>query len=109
MLTKENLLKVLRENKSKIEEMGAVKIGVFGSYVKGTATEESDVDILVEINPEGDIYGKYCNIKYFLEDLFNKKVDLLTTSHFRKNYRTEIAQKHNEMIQKEIMESVIYV
>ncbi|MEG0135797.1 MAG: nucleotidyltransferase domain-containing protein [Cetobacterium sp.] len=109
MLTREELLKSLKENKEKLEMLGASKIGVFGSYAKGTATEDSDIDILLELNPEGDIYGNYCNIKYFLEELYNKKVDLLTTSHFRRNYKTELAKNHNEIIQKEIIESVIYV
>lgn len=48
-------------------------------------------------------------MKYFLEDLFQKKIDLLTTSHLKKNYKTEIAKKHSELIQKEITETIIYV
>ncbi|MBC2855395.1 nucleotidyltransferase domain-containing protein [Cetobacterium sp. 2A] len=109
MLTREELLKSLKDNKEKLEMLGAFKIGIFGSYAKGTATEDSDIDILLELNPEGDIYGNYCNVKYFLEELYNKKVDLLTTSHFRRNYKTELAKKHNEIIQKKIMASVIYI
>ena len=109
MLTKMEILNLLKEKKIKIEALGATKIGLFGSYAKDLATDNSDVDIQIEVAPDGDIYGNYCNIKYFLEDLFHKKIDLLTTSHFRKNYKTEIAKKHSELIQKEIMESIIYV
>ncbi|MGL5355154.1 MAG: nucleotidyltransferase family protein [Cetobacterium sp.] len=109
MLSKTELLNLLKENKMKIEALGATKIGLFGSYAKDLATENSDIDLLIELNPNGDIYGNYCNIKYFLEDLFQKKIDLLTTTHFRKNYKTEIAKKHSELIQKEITESIIYV
>ncbi|MGL5051967.1 MAG: nucleotidyltransferase family protein [Fusobacteriaceae bacterium] len=109
MLTKIEILNLLKENKTQIEALGATKIGLFGSYAKDLATDDSDVDILIELNSNGDLYGNYCNIKYFLEDLFQKKIDLLTTSHFRKNYKTEIAKKHSELIQKEITESIIYV
>lgn len=108
-MTKDTLIRVLKENKKKLETLGAVKIGIFGSYAKGTATEVSDIDILIELSSDGDIYSNYCSVKYFLEELFNKKIDLLTTSHFRKNYKTEIAKKHNKIIQNEIMESLIYV
>ncbi|MGL4947613.1 MAG: nucleotidyltransferase family protein [Cetobacterium sp.] len=109
MLTKIEVLNLLKKNKAQIEALGATKIGLFGSYAKDLATDDSDVDILIELNPNGDLYGNYCDIKYFLEDLLLKKIDLLTTSHFRKNYKTEIAKKHSELIQKEITESIIYV
>ncbi|MDX8337208.1 nucleotidyltransferase family protein [Candidatus Cetobacterium colombiensis] len=109
MLNKIEILNLLKENKTQIEALGATKIGLFGSYAKDLATDDSDVDILIELASDGDIYGNYCNIKYFLEDLFQKKIDLLTTSHFRKNYKTEIGKKHSELIQKEIAESIIYV
>lgn len=92
--------------KMKIETLGATKIGIFGSYAKDSVTDNSDVDILIELVPDGDIYGNYCNIKYFLEDLLQKKIYHLTTSHFRKNYKTEIAKKNSELIQKEIMEKI---
>ncbi|MDX8337360.1 nucleotidyltransferase family protein [Candidatus Cetobacterium colombiensis] len=109
MLNKIEILNLLKENKTQIEALGATKIGLFGSYTKDLATDDSDVDILIELASDGDIYGNYCNIKYFLEDLFQKKVDVLTTGHFRKNYKTEIAKKHSELIQKEIAESIIYI
>ncbi|MGL5904312.1 MAG: nucleotidyltransferase family protein [Cetobacterium sp.] len=109
MLTKIEILTLLKENKAHIEALGAIKIGLFGSYAKALATNDSDVDILIELNPNGDLYGNYCNMKYFLEDLFQKKIDLLTTSHLKKNYKTEIAKKHSELIQKEIAETIIYV
>lgn len=55
----------MKENKTQIESLGATKIGLFGSYAKDLATDDSDIDILIELALDGDIYGNYCNIKYF--------------------------------------------
>ncbi|MEN4017774.1 MAG: nucleotidyltransferase family protein [Methanobacterium sp.] len=52
------------------------KIGIFGSYAKGQQNEESDVDILVEF--EKPTFDNFMELAFFLEDLFGKKVDLLT-------------------------------
>ena len=52
------------------------KIGVFGSYAKGKATEESDIDLLVEFNESFDLF-KYNQFIEELETFFNKSIDIL--------------------------------
>jgi len=50
MLTREDILKILRENKGRFaEKYGVTKLGLFGSFARGDATEESDVDVCVEV------------------------------------------------------------
>ena len=50
MLTREDILQFLRENKERFaEQYGVTKIGLFGSFARDEATEESDVDVCVEI------------------------------------------------------------
>jgi len=50
MLTRENVLQILRENKGRFaEKYGVTKIGLFGSFARNEATEESDVDVCVEL------------------------------------------------------------
>jgi len=55
------------------------KIGLFGSFVRNTQRDESDIDILVEFDQEKLSYDNFINLAYFLEDNLNRKVDLLTT------------------------------
>jgi predicted nucleotidyltransferase len=53
------------------------KIGVFGSYLRNEQTELSDIDILVEFKkPVG---FEFLDLKEYLETLFQKPVDLVTT------------------------------
>jgi predicted nucleotidyltransferase len=57
-------------------EYGVSKIGIFGSVVKGTMTEDSDLDVFVEFNRP--IGFKFIRFVEYLEKIFEKKVDVLT-------------------------------
>lgn len=54
------------------------ELGIFGSYVRGEQTPESDVDILVEFDPSFK-FGlfTYCHIENYISDTLGKKVDLV--------------------------------
>ena len=72
-----NVINVLNEHEKEIKEKYDVKkIGLFGSYVRNEETEESDIDILVEF--EVPTLHNFMALIYFLEDIFDKKVDLVT-------------------------------
>ena len=77
MRTKEAIEKTLRSNKPYLESrFGVRKIGFFGSYVRGEATEDSDIDVLVELSePLG---WELVDLREFLEDALGVKVDLVT-------------------------------
>lgn len=48
---------------------------MFGSYLKGEAKESSDIDVLVEFEKGKKTFDNYMELKFFLEDLFKRKVD----------------------------------
>ncbi len=60
-----------------LKKHGAKKISIFGSYIRGDATPESDLDVIVEFNePKGLI--KFVSIENELSEILGIKVDLLT-------------------------------
>ncbi|MGB9596679.1 MAG: nucleotidyltransferase family protein [Candidatus Poribacteria bacterium] len=62
------ILSFLKENKETFErEFHITKIGLFGSYARGEATEESDIDLLVEFDSEADIFETKLKIKDFIK------------------------------------------
>ena len=107
-MNKEYILNKLKENKEVLKEFGVINIGLFGSYVVGTATEESDIDILVEMEDTGRMYFRMGKVEYFLEDMFNKKIDLIRITEDEPIYKSKNAKEHFLKVRKEIMESVIY-
>jgi hypothetical protein len=73
-----NVIEILKRHEEEIKGKYRVKkIGVFGSYVRGEQKDTSDIDILVEFNEP--TFDNFMGLVFFLEDLFNKDVDLVTT------------------------------
>ncbi len=77
MKSKEEVLSLLSHNKLSIEKRFKVKkIGLFGSYARGEQTENSDVDILVEVDPS--IGLEFVTLADSIELLLGTKVDLVS-------------------------------
>jgi len=74
-MSKNEILKKLYANRSKMKQFGVRKIGLFGSYAKGKPREKSDIDVLVEFKEK--TFDNYMNLKFFLERLLKAKVDLV--------------------------------
>jgi len=73
-----NIIETLRRHEKEIKKRYGVKrIGVFGSYVRGEEGEKSDIDILVEFDEP--TFDNFINLFLYLEKLFGRKVDLVTT------------------------------
>lgn len=73
-MTGESIIQFLREHKSTLEGMGVRRIGLFGSFAKGMQKEDSDIDILVDMEPD---FLRLMSVLLFLENHFGRKVDLL--------------------------------
>ena len=61
------------------ESFGVKRIGIFGSVVRGEETPTSDIDILVEFVRGRATFQNFMNLIRDLEDLFGRRVDLVTT------------------------------
>ena len=55
-----------------------LKAYIFGSYSRGAADENSDVDILVELDYSHPIGLEFIKMQLDLQELLNRRVDLLT-------------------------------
>lgn len=84
-LNKEIILQKLADYKATLIEFGIQEIGLFGSYVCDQANSKSDIDLLVDIRKEKKTLRNYLKIVYFLEDLFSRKVELVTKQSLSKH------------------------
>jgi predicted nucleotidyltransferase len=78
-LHKDVILQTLVTHKSQLAAFGVRQIGLFGSYVRNEATENSDIDLLVDIRKDKKTFNNFLSLNYYLEELFGKKVELVTT------------------------------
>lgn len=75
-LTKEIILEVLNKNKLKLKNLGVKKLILFGSFARNEQKKTSDIDFLVKYNNKRGDYRDALDLLHFLEDLFNRKIDL---------------------------------
>ena len=74
------IIQLLRQHRDELRKRFGVKsLAVFGSVARGEAGPESDVDILVEFESSPGFDG-YMALKFYLEALLGRKVDLVMKS-----------------------------
>ncbi len=77
MLTKKRVLSTIKDHAEEISFYGVKKVGIFGSFARSKQDSKSDVDVLVEFNKGAKTFDNYIELKFFLEKLFRRKVDLV--------------------------------
>jgi predicted nucleotidyltransferase len=89
METGSDIIRKLEELKPVLRQNYAVsKIGLFGSFAAGTPTEQSDIDLLVEF--EKPIGWRFFSLEMYLENIFGRKVDLVTPSALKEQIAPSI-------------------
>lgn len=77
--TKQDLLNTLHEHRRELRRLGVRRCGLFGSFARGQATPNSDIDILVEFEPGKKDFDTFMGLAFYLEQLLGRPVDLVTT------------------------------
>ena len=92
-MNRDEVIDFLKKNKRDLKtRFGVTKIGLFGSYARGEARNDSDIDIIVEI--EGDrIFRKFFALESYLKDQLKKEIDLGTESALKPIARQQIAKE----------------
>lgn len=76
------------------DQFGVTTIGVFGSYVRGEQTEDSDIDILVDLEkPFGLV--RFIQLEKYISELLGIKVDLATRDALKPFIGQEILREVN--------------
>jgi predicted nucleotidyltransferase len=82
-MTRREVLSMLSEHLLELRQrFGVVRLSLFGSVVRDEAREDSDVDIPVDFGKAPD-FDQYMEAKFFLEDLLERTVDLVTVGGLR--------------------------
>jgi len=88
---KQAILTTLTANEARIKSFGVRSLSLFGSCARGEETAESDLDFLVEF--ERKSFDAYMDLKFFLEDLFGKPVDLILADGIKPRLRAAILEE----------------
>jgi uncharacterized protein len=85
---REEVLAILNRSKSELHAMGVRFLAIFGSTARDEASPESDVDVLVDLEPP--TFDRYMNVKMLLEDRLGRRVDLITRAGLRESARADV-------------------
>jgi hypothetical protein len=88
--TKDEIIKNLKQYQDRLTEFGVNQIGLFGSFVTDKAQETSDLDIFVVFQPEQKTFQNFMALSFFLEDLFERPVDLVTPESLSPHFGSKI-------------------
>ena len=90
-MKREEILSLLKEKRPQLDTFGVKSISLFGSVARNEATPESDIDMLIEF--DGKVtFDRFMDTKFFLEDLFGAKVDLVMQDAIRPRMKSYIMQ-----------------
>lgn len=81
-MKKQEIISKIRKGKENLKARGIKKIGLFGSYLKGTQKKGSDIDFLVTFEKE-NLGKNYFEALFYLEDLLRRKIDLVAIQSLR--------------------------
>jgi len=89
----EEIRKLLLKHKGEFtEQFGLKEIGIFGSYVRGEQREESDIDILVELEkPVG--FVKFLKLENALSQILGVRVEIVTRKALKPHIGKRILQE----------------
>ncbi len=84
-------LDVLRAHREQLEKLGVTRIAIFGSVVHGEARPDSDIDILVDLDPNAHV--SYVGLGHIWDDLYNilgRDIDLVCRDAIHPRLRERI-------------------
>ena len=88
---KEEILKTIKANEAKIKSFGVRTLSLFGSSARAEDTSESDLDFIVEFEKKS--FDSYMDLKFFLEEVFDRPVDLVLADGIKPRLRATILRE----------------
>ena len=85
MTTKENIVAILKSHKAELSKYGVSNIGLFSSYLRNKQSEKSDIDLVVDFEPEKENFDNFMAVYDIFDNLFkNEKIEMVTKNGLSK-------------------------
>ena len=90
-MSRDTILKLIEANHNRLRSLGVRELGLFGSFARGEARPDSDVDFFVDLDEKS--FDRYMAVKELLEDILARKVDLVLKSAIKPRLRDVILRE----------------
>ncbi len=90
--SKEEILRYLTLNKEQLfDKFNLSKLGLIGSFARNEATANSDIDIIVDFQPETEgLFLKKENMRHLLKTQFDRDIDICTEKYIKPYFKDQI-------------------
>ncbi len=93
-MNKEQVIAILSKNSDKLRDFHVKALYLFGSVVRGDEKQTSDVDLLVEFEPDAQIgFFEFSRLQRMLSGLLGCEVDLATPEALHKALKERIMEE----------------
>jgi uncharacterized protein len=90
-MTRDQVIATLRAHEQDLRDRGVLHAGLFSSVARNEARSTSDIDILIELQPNAPIgVFEYVGITQYLADLFSSRVDVANRSSLKPLVRPNV-------------------
>jgi uncharacterized protein len=88
-IARSEVINTLAMHHADLEKLGVKSLRLFGSVARDEASPDSDIDFLVEFVSDPSFFELF-QLRYFLEDLFDRKIDLGMEESLREHLRQPV-------------------
>ncbi len=79
MTTREHIINTLKLHKTEFFRLGVQNVGLFGSYARNEQSEKSDIDLLIDFDPDKESFDNYMAVYDIFETIFkNETIEVVT-------------------------------
>ena len=90
-MTTDEIIRTLKEHADAIRARGVVHLDLFGSAARGEAGPDSDIDVVIDIEPDHKFsLIDVASLRVFLCDIFGREVDVVVREDLRPRFRAEV-------------------
>jgi predicted nucleotidyltransferase len=91
-MNRDDIQRRLKDHREELTASGVKSLAVFGSVARGKAKAGSDLDLLVDFDAPAT-FDQYMTLKFFLEDLFQCRIDLVTRKALKPRMRAHVEKE----------------
>ena len=90
---------ILRAHADELRALGVTRLALFGSCLRGDAREDSDIDLLIDLDPEHELsLIDFADLRLRLSDLLGREVDLVQRDKLKPHLREAILAEARDVV-----------
>lgn len=98
-MQREQAIAILRAHAAELRARGVIRLALFGSLLVDDAREDSDIDLLVDLDPGHELsLIDFADLRLLLSDILGRDVDLVLRDRLKPHLREAILAEARDVL-----------